>query len=133
MPDAPLGALHHVEVWVADLTASGPGWAWLLGRLGYEMDRSWPGGRAYRSGVTYIVLEQSPDVLAGGHQRRRAGINHLAFYAGSRADVDAMVAAAGDHGWRLLFPETHPHAGGPGHYAAFLEDGAGYEVELVAR
>ena len=133
MPDAPLGALHHVEVWVADLTASGPGWAWLLARLGYEMDRSWPGGRSYRSSATYIVIEQSPDVLPGGHQRRRAGINHLAFHAGSRENVDAIVAAAGDHGWHLLFPDTHPHAGGAEHYAAFLEDGAGYEVELVAR
>lgn len=133
VPDAPLGALHHVEVWVADLAACEPGWAWLLGRLGYQQESSWPTGRTYRLGATYVVVEQSPDVLAGGHQRRRAGINHLAFHAGSRENVDAMVAAAGDHGWHLLFPESHPHAGGAGHYAAFLEDSAGYEVELVAR
>ena len=42
------------------------------------------------------------------------------------------MAAAGDHGWRLLFADRHPHAGGPGHHAASLEDEDGHEVELVA-
>jgi hypothetical protein len=32
----------------------------------------------------------------------------------------------------LLFPERHPYAGGPDHYAAYLEDAYGFEVELVA-
>jgi hypothetical protein len=31
-----------------------------------------------------------------------------------------------------MFPERHPYAGGPEHYAAYLESGEGYEVELVA-
>jgi hypothetical protein len=31
-----------------------------------------------------------------------------------------------------LFPERHPYAGGPDHYAAYLEDADGFEVELVA-
>lgn len=128
-----IGAVHHLEVWVADLTTSEPGWAWLLGRLGYRRDRTWTGGVNYRLGATYIVIEQSPDVLDSEHQRRRPEVNHLAFHAGSREDVDAIVAVAGEHGWRLLFPEAHPHAGGPEHYAAFLEDEAGFEVELVAR
>jgi hypothetical protein len=32
----------------------------------------------------------------------------------------------------LLFPDRHPHAGGPDHYAAYLENTDGFEVELVA-
>ena len=36
------------------------------------------------------------------------------------------------HGWRLLFSDRHPHAGSIDHYAAYLEDRDGYEVELVA-
>jgi hypothetical protein len=32
----------------------------------------------------------------------------------------------------LLFADRHPFAGGPDHYAASLEDGDGFEVELVA-
>jgi len=36
------------------------------------------------------------------------------------------------HGWELLFPDRHPHAGGAEHYAAYLTDTDRYEVELVA-
>ncbi|EQD64343.1 Glyoxalase, partial [mine drainage metagenome] len=32
-----------------------------------------------------------------------------------------------------LFEDRHPHAGGPNHYAAYLENDDGFEVELVAR
>ncbi len=47
-------------------------------------------------------------------------------------ELDALVTDAGAHGWRLLFADRHPYAGGPEHYAAYLEDAAGFEVELVA-
>lgn len=36
------------------------------------------------------------------------------------------------HGWTLMFPELHPHAGGEEQYAADPENGDGFEVELVA-
>jgi hypothetical protein len=32
----------------------------------------------------------------------------------------------------LLLADRHPRAGGPAHYAAYLENGGGFEVELVA-
>ena len=59
-------------------------------------------------------------------------MNHLAFHAGDRARVDALAAAGPVHGWTLLFPETHPNAGGQDHYAAYLTNSDGFEVELVA-
>ena len=31
-----------------------------------------------------------------------------------------------------MFPERHPYAGGAQHYAAYLENADGFEVELVA-
>lgn len=46
--------------------------------------------------------------------------------------MDRLVAQAPEHEWSLLFPERHPYAGGSSTYAAHLEDGYGYEVELVA-
>jgi hypothetical protein len=51
----------------------------------------------------------------------------------SRQRVDELTAEAADHGWGLLFGDRHPHAGGADHYAAYLENMDGYEVELVAR
>jgi catechol 2,3-dioxygenase-like lactoylglutathione lyase family enzyme len=128
----PAGLLHHVELWVPDIVGARRRWQWLLGALGYEPFQQWEHGVSWQLGSTYIVIEQSPALVDGPHERRRAGLNHLAFHAGSRDAVDRLVAAAGEHGWRLLFTDAHPFAGGPDHYAAYLEDEDGYEVELVA-
>lgn len=62
------GALHHIDLWVADLAAARASWGWLLERLG----------------------------------------------------------------WAPLYAERYPHAGGPDHYAAYLEDAFGHKVEVVA-
>ncbi len=125
--------LHHVELWVPDLDRAADSWGWLLGELGYAEFQSWPAGRSWRLGETYLVVECSPDLAPGGHDRRRAGLNHLAFHAGDRRRVAALAEAAPAHGWTLLCGDRHPHAGGPGHYAAYLENADGFEVELVAR
>jgi len=54
------------------------------------------------------------------------------FDAGSRVDVDAIVAEAPQRAWTLRFPDWHPFASGDGHYAAHLENDDGFEVERVA-
>ena len=124
--------LHHVELWVPDLARAVAGWGWLLGELGFEPYQDWPAGRSWRLGDAYVVVEQSPAMAAGAHDRLRPGLNHLAFHAGDRARVDQLVTDAGAHGWSLMFADRHPFAGGPDHYAAYLEDVDGFEVELVA-
>jgi alkylated DNA nucleotide flippase Atl1 len=126
------GGLHHVEIWVEDITAAGREWGWLLGRLGYHLGDDWGHGRAWELGSLYIVVESGPDVLRGRHERKRPGLNHLAFHGGSRAEVDAIVDACAEGGWTLMFADRHPYAGGPEHYAAYLESGEGFEVEIVA-
>jgi catechol 2,3-dioxygenase-like lactoylglutathione lyase family enzyme len=123
--------IHHVELWVPSIERADAEWGWLLGELGYTQE-SWKNGRTYTSGSAYLVLEQSPDLSAGIHERKRPGLNHLAFHAGTPSAVDRLVERAPSHGWALMFADRHPHAGGPQHYAAFLENSDGYEVELVA-
>jgi catechol 2,3-dioxygenase-like lactoylglutathione lyase family enzyme len=126
------GGLHHVELWVPDLARAVEEWAWLLGELGYAEFQDWPDGRSWRLGDTYIVIEESPALSAREHDRLRPGLNHLAFHAGDRSKVDAIAQTAPAHGWVLLFPARHPHAGGPEHYAAYLANTDAFEVELVA-
>lgn len=126
------GAIHHVELWVPDLSRAVRSWGWLLGELGYRPHQSWEHGRSWLLDDGYVVVEQSPALSAATHDRRRPGLNHLALHAGSRAQLDALVAAAPAHGWTLLFADRHPYAGGPGHHAAYLEDADGFEAELVA-
>ena len=126
------GPLHHVELWVPDLGRAIASLGWLLEALGYETFQDWDDGRSWRFGETYVVAEQSPALTAGTHDRQRPGLNHLAFHSGSRSETDRLVADAAGHGWTLLFPEDHPHAGGPDHYAGYLANADGFEVELVA-
>jgi catechol 2,3-dioxygenase-like lactoylglutathione lyase family enzyme len=121
------GSLHHVELWVPDLHRALASFGWLLETLGYQLFQDWPAGRSWQLDGSYIVIEQSPALTAGTHDRLRPGLNHLAFHAGDRAELDRLVAEAAAHGWTLLFPDRHPH-----HYAAYLTNPDGFEVELVA-
>ena len=126
------GAVHHVELWVRDLEAAEASFGWLLVALGYRLENSWPVGRSWSLGDAYIVVESGPDVLPGVHQRLRPGLNHLAFHAGTEQEVEELAREAVQRGWTLMFADRHPHAGGPAHYAAYLENGDGFEIELVA-
>ena len=129
------GPLHHIELWVPDLARAEASWGWLLTRLGAEPYQTWEHGRSWRwdaaGGGAYVVLEQSPAMTGDRHERRSPGLNHLAFWVGSPADLYDVVAEAAAHGWTLMFADRHPFAGGPAHHAAYLEDADGYEVELV--
>lgn len=129
---AATGRLHHLELWVPDLDRAAGSWGWLLVALGYQPFQRWPDGRSWRRGEHYVVVEQSSALTASSHDRCRPGLNHVAFHAGNRAEVDSLTADAMAHGWKLLFAKRHPFAGGADHYAAFLEDADGFEVELVA-
>ena len=129
---SPRGELQHVELWVEDLDAAESSWAWLLDELGYTRFQTWASGQSWLRGATYIVLEASPAARAARHDRLRPGLNHLAFSGGRRAEVDDLVTRAAEHGWSLMFADAHPYAGGPQHYAAYLENADGFEVEIVA-
>ena len=100
------GSLHHLEVWVDDLDEAERSWGWLLTRLGYTFDERWEHGHVWRLADAYVVLEASPARVVGRHERLRAGMNHVAFWAGSPAQVEAIVADAAAHGWSLMFADS---------------------------
>ena len=126
------GALHHVEIWVPDLARAIGSFGWLLETLGYTVFQDWDAGRSWKLGPTYLVLEQSTALTADRHERCRPGLNHLAFHIQDTTTVEELATEAAQHGWRLMFPDRHPHAGGQRHYAAYLENDDRFEIELVA-
>lgn len=126
------GRPHHVELWVPSLDRAERSWGWHLTTLGYSEHQRWGAGVSWILDGTYVVVEQSPALAAGPHDRLAPGLNHLAFHGGTRAEVDRIVEAAPAHGWTLLFTDKHPYAGGSDHYAAYLENEDGYEAEVVA-
>jgi len=127
-----MSGLHHVEIWIADLASARREWRWLLERLGFVQIAEWERGFSWEADGTYLTLTTSPNLAPGGHDRRRPGVNHLAFDGGSPAQVDAIMADAAAHGWAPLYADRYPHAGGEGHYAGWLENADGFKVEVVA-
>jgi catechol 2,3-dioxygenase-like lactoylglutathione lyase family enzyme len=126
--------LHHVELYVSDLERSVQFWTPLMKMLGYTSE-PWSGGMNYvRSEVdAYIcLLPAAREHLAAGYHRQRIGLNHLAFRAGSRAQVDRIAAWIQDAGHVLLYQDRHPFAGGPGYYALFCEDPDRIKLEVKA-
>ena len=124
--------LHHLTLWVPNLSRSEPAWRWLLGEMGYGVDQSLEHVLVFRHPSGFAVaLEQSPDMVPGMlYSRLRPGVNHIAFALQSPSAVDDIVAKAAHHGWSYLPADRHPIAGGA--HVAYLEDSDGFEVELVA-
>ncbi|WP_222704414.1 VOC family protein [Flaviflexus massiliensis] len=88
-------SLHHVEIWVADLESARTEWGWLLGRLGYELAGKWAEGFSWESvDGTYLTLTTSPNTVGTEHDRRRPGLNHMAFRGGTRDKVDRIMIEA---------------------------------------
>lgn len=123
---------HHVEIWLADLESVAESWAWLLTQAGFVLADDWGSGQSWQAGGAYLTLTTSPNASATEHDRRRPGMNHIALKTASTDAVDAIMAQASAHGWTPLYHERYPHAGGPQHYAGWLENAQGFKVELVA-
>ena len=124
--------LHHITLWVPDLRRAERSWSWLLGTLGYAADRSVGTVVLFRHPSRFaIALEQSADMVPGMlYSRMRPGLNHIAFQVESSATLASICEHALEHGWSFLPADRHPIAGGAN--VAYIEDGDGFEVELVA-
>ncbi|MBK5443540.1 MULTISPECIES: VOC family protein [Peribacillus] len=127
------GLIHHIELYVSDLKRTVDFWGWFLEELGYEPFQEWESGKSWSIGEMYIVFVQAEErFLDVPYHRRRVGLNHLAFHATSRHQVDDMTQKLRDKGVSILYTDTHPFAGGKEHYAVYFEDPDRMKVELVA-
>jgi catechol 2,3-dioxygenase-like lactoylglutathione lyase family enzyme len=127
------GQLHHVEIYVADLERSTRFWGWLLEYFGYRKHQQWEGGVSWKLGETYLVFVQTGErYLDHAYHRCGTGLNHLAFHAASRDQVDELTRLLRERGVAILYEDRHPHADGSDHYALFCEDPDRIKVEIVA-
>ena len=125
--------LHHVEMNVSNLEKSAEFWGWFLRKLGYTPFQRWAKGFSYKNGAAYIVFVQTDErFLDIPYHRGRTGLNHLAFHAESREQVDEITRKLKAMDIPILYEDRHPYAGGPEHYAVFFEDPDRIKVELVA-
>ncbi len=127
------GTLHHIEIYVSDLEKSTEFWGWFLEYLGYEKYQQWGKGHSWKLGDTYLVFVQAEEkYFEPTYHRCRVGLNHLAFHAQSRQQVDEITQLLKDRQINILYSDKHPYAGGKDHYAVYFEDPDRIKVELVA-
>ena len=128
------GTVSHIEIYVSDLQRSLDFWGWLLTYLGYELYQQWDQGSSWIKDDTYIVLVQTAEkYLEYPYHRCHTGLNHLAFYADSKEEIDDLTKELQRRGITLLYPERHPRAGGDDSYAVFFEDPDRIKLEFVLR
>ncbi|TVQ84574.1 MAG: hypothetical protein EA357_02840 [Micavibrio sp.] len=126
--------LHHIEIYVSELEKSAAFWGALLEEeFGYTPYQQWQDGRSWKKDGHYIVFVQTREKYSeDGYHRCRTGLNHLAFQAGSRAQIDALREKLVRRGVTLLYDDRFPHAGGAEHYALYCEDPDRIKVEIIA-
>ncbi|MGO1060805.1 VOC family protein [Planococcus sp. FY231025] len=66
------------------------------------------------------------------YHRKASGLNHLAFRADSRSEVDRLAEKMRLSDVPMLYEDRYPFAGGPDHYAVFLEDPDRLKIEIAA-
>jgi catechol 2,3-dioxygenase-like lactoylglutathione lyase family enzyme len=105
----------------------------ILPAMGYVIYQEWPKGFSYKYGHTYVVFVQTDDkYLEETYHRGQVGLNHLAFHAQSRKQVDDITTMLESRGVSILYKDRHPYAGGENYYAVFFEDPDRIKLENVA-
>ena len=127
--------VHHVDLVVSAIGRSLPFYTELLAPLGYHSVGEVEGERGetiwYLSGPgTSIGLREATTETGGSYDRYRVGLHHLAFEAGSRAQVDERAAWVRTQGVEVE-SEPQEYAYLPGYYATFFYDPDGLKLEIA--
>ncbi len=127
------GTLHHVEIYVSDLKKSIQFWKWLLTKkFSYTISSKWNSGISFKLADTYIVFVQTEEKHLGSmYNRKKTGLNHLAFHCSSRQFVDTLTKELKKRNITILYADQHPFAVAPDYYAVFFEDPDRIKVEVV--
>ncbi len=124
------GSINHVALTVRDLSHSAEFYDRVLGFMGYmrvEVPESTQQSMktqlyAWASPNGSITMRPAkPDAAGQLHDRNAAGLNHLAFNAENRGDVDRMHNLLREIGAQILDPPAeYPYF--TGYYAVYFTD-----------
>ncbi len=129
--------IQHVDLAVGDVERSLAFYLAVLGPLGL---REWQRFPTYRGTeqVVYLSLGDRDEYLGlrpadgGSHRYYEVGLEHLAFYVDSRADVDAAYRRCCEIGARVQFPPEEDKDI-EGFYEMFVFDPDGHRIEIACR
>jgi catechol 2,3-dioxygenase-like lactoylglutathione lyase family enzyme len=130
MSAQPVGAVHHIDLTVADFRRSKEFYAQVLPLMGFERLPKEFGAVAWRGASIIAIQPAKPAEKDRPHSRYAPGFHHLALNAPSRAAVDALHTALVALGVTILDPPAeYPYSAG--YYAVFFADPDGMKLEYV--
>ena len=135
--------IDHIQITVEDLAAAVSFYDRFLPLLGFSLDAK---SSATIEKHDFQVVEYNHSRLSFAitsprtafrddrvHRRRPGSLHHLAFRAGSRAEVDTLYEKLKVLGARIVSPPRHyPEYTPSGYYAVFFKDPHGIKYEIVA-
>lgn len=133
------GTLHHVALTVKDTEVSGKFYDQILSYMGYTRRQVSDEVKqdmktellAWVSSAGMVTLRPAkPQHLHSAHERDAPGLNHFAFNAGSREDVDGLHELLVKMGAEILdSPADYIYR--PDWYAVYFLDPDGVKVEYA--
>ncbi len=131
------GFVSHVDLNVVDPTVSIPFYDTLLCGLGFERTeldasdrRSWRLVAGSGAHFEIEVRPQPPGASSTRHRRSDPGLDHLAFHAESRRDVDSIFELLTSSGY-LVDEPPRLYDYSEGYYAIGFDDPDGVRLEVV--
>lgn len=130
------GPISHLDLNVSDPRASIRFYGLVLEYLGYERhqlddpERCWWSIRL--DGATFGIEVRPPRSPAPRtyHERYSPGLDHLAFHAESRADVEGVAIMLEAAGYAVADPPAE-YQYSPGYFATAFDDPDGIRIEVV--
>lgn len=125
------GAIHHVDLTVADLARSTAFYDDVLPLAGFRRSLDVPEGPIWAGAEIEIGLVAARPASRREHDRYAPGLHHLALRAPDRAAVDRLHADLVARAVTILdAPAEYPQYA-PGYYAVFFADPDGIKLEYA--
>jgi catechol 2,3-dioxygenase-like lactoylglutathione lyase family enzyme len=126
-----LGKISHIELYVSNLASSLSFWSWFLEYVGYTKYQEFSTGESWMRDGEYIVFVQAENLEEySSYHRRGVGLNHIAFQADTKEQIDILTQELRKRGIAILYADKHPYAGGASMYAVYFEDPDRIKVEV---
>ncbi len=127
------GNIQHLEINVSNFERSKPFYQEFLESLGYKRIVNGKDFAGWNNGETKIFVTCLEHYKDSGFHRRRVGLNHIAFQAKSKSDVDRLHSEfLVPRSMKVLYggPKEYPEYA-KGYYAVYFEDPDRIKLEFV--
>ncbi len=121
--------LHHIEIYVRNLSATRDFYDCILTKLGYKIFQEWDAGFSYKCDREYIVFVQvKAKYKKFDYNRCRVGLNHIAFCSDEKSTIDEIITELKNRNVNFLYDNNYYNS--ENNFTIFFEDPDRIKVEI---